>query len=382
MSTENSKEIVDFEGLFETKVNDTPVKPAFPLNRAILSVVLYFIIMLVVAGVAVAIFYTDSRYTKDYSTKESMLFNLSQNPNGIGYLEVSHFDAYQSDYPNLIVIYESQDYVIIANDTNPYLKDEYTLEMIQSFYLIENIRWNNVRPSVYVDLYLFEDYQPYLTQIGVDALVNADRVKTPKAFTELTDNASSLLNFAIYIVLAIGVIPITFGALKAEASYFKQPLKKVGVETVIGYGIMLLASIGAQFVTQAIGYVFDYAQPVSLNQQAIERSLLSSTGVLMIIVTVLFAPVIEELIFRKAMFRFFKNQWAAMIISSLIFGLIHVASETNFMAFFTNLITYSASGFALGYIYIRNKHNVWSVILVHALSNAVSIVAILLLALL
>jgi hypothetical protein len=229
---------------------------------------------------------------------------------------------------------------------------------------------------------LFEDYQPYLTQIGVDALVNADRVKTPKAFTELTDNASSLLNFAIYIVLAIGVIPITFGALKAEASYFKQPLKKVGVETVIGYGIMLLASIGAQFVTQAIGYVFDYAQPVSLNQQAIERSLLSSTGVLMIIVTVLFAPVIEELIFRKAMFRFFKNQWAAMIISSLIFGLIHVASETNFMAFFTNLITYSASGFALGYIYIRNKHNVWSVILVHAVSNAVSIVAILLLALL
>lgn len=381
MSQENSNEILDFEDLFESKPEAPKPRPLFSLNRAIISVVVYFVIMLLVAGVAVLFFYSDDRFTTDYTTIESMFYNVSQDPNGVGYAEFSYFEAYSAEYPNLIAIYEGP-YVIFANRANPYLKDAYTLEMIQSFYLVEDMKWSNVRPSVYVELYLFEDYQPFLNQIGVGALVNTGRVKTPQAFTELTDSASSILNFAIYIVLAIGVIPLTWSALKVDFDYFKQPLKKIGTETVIGYGLMIMASIGAQFATQIIGYIADYAQPVSLNQQAIERSLLSSSGIFMILVTIIFAPVIEELIFRKAMFRFFKNQWLAMVISAVLFGLIHVSSETSFMAFFTNLITYSASGFALGYIYIRNKHNVWSVILVHAVSNAVSIAAILFLALL
>jgi hypothetical protein len=380
MSTQEPNDVFDFESLFEEKKPEEKVKPLFPLNRAIISVVVYFFIMLFVAGFAVLSFYEMDDFTKDYTVQESMIYNVYQNPNAVGYLSSVDYYMYESDYPNLVILYEDLAFVVFANGANPYLKTSYTIEQIRTLYTIENLTWNTNRPTVKVELLMFEYNQDYLDHMGIIELTNAANVKTPKAFTELTDSASSILNFAIYIVLAVSIIPITFSMMKVEIDYFKKPFKQIGVDAVVGYGIMLIASIGAQFAVQIIGFIFNYAQPVSLNQQAIERSLLSSTGVLMILVTILFAPILEELIFRKAMFRFFKNQWVAMVVSSLIFGLIHVSSERTFLDFFTNLITYSASGFALGYVYIKNKHNVWSSILVHAVANAVSIIMILFLA--
>lgn len=380
MSTQETNDVFDFESLFEEKVPEVKAKPLFPLNRAITSVIVYFFIMLFVASFAVLSFYQLDGFTKDYSVEESMIYNVYQNPNAVGYLSSTDYYTYESDYPNLVILYEDYAYVVFANAANPYLKESYTIEQIREFYIHVNLTWNNNRPTVKVELLMFEFNQTYLDHMGITEVYNAVNVKTPKAFTELTDSASSILNFGIYIVLALSIIPITFSMMKIELDYFKKPFKQIGVDAVVGYGIMLIASVGAQFVVQIIGFIFNYAQPVSLNQQAIERSLLSSTGVLMILVTIIFAPILEELIFRKAMFRFFKNQWVAMVVSSLIFGLIHVSSERTFLDFFTNLITYSASGFALGYVYIKNKHNVWSSILVHAVANAVSIIMILFLA--
>ena len=47
----------------------------------------------------------------------------------------------------------------------------------------------------------------------------------------------------------------------------------------------------------------------------------------MILAVVIFTPIVEELVFRKAIFGLFKNKWVGFAVSTLIFGLIHVTGE-------------------------------------------------------
>lgn len=379
MPNENVDEIFDFESLFEKKnKEDKPESsPIMPLSRAIITVVVYFFIMLFVAGFAVLGFYEVESFTNEYTVEESMLYNIESNPYALGYMITSSYNALESEYPDVKVIYTTASYVFLANKNNEYLTETYGFITIRNFYQTSGATWRNDLNSEYVVLLMFEEDTAFRSFMSLETFENASSARYPKAFTEITPSASAILNFTIYILLAISILPITLNTLKVEATYLKKPLKQLGIDAVIGYAYMMLASIAAQFLILGIGFLFDYSQPVSLNQQAIERSLLSSTGILMILMTVIFAPVLEELVFRKSMFRFFKNQYVAMVVSSLIFGLIHVTSETHILDFITNLISYSASGFALGYVYIRNKNNVWSSILVHAVANAVSIIIIL-----
>lgn len=380
MPNDHIDEIFDFESLFEKKdkkESKPETTPIMPLNRAIMTVVVYFFIMLFVAGFAVLGFYEVDAFTDDYTVEESMLYNIESNTYALGYLPITSYNALESEYEDVKAIFTSSTYVFLANRNNTDIIETYSLIMIQNFYKTKDAKWRVDVASEDVMLLMFENDTQFINHMSLDTFENASSAKYPKAFTEMTPSATSILNFTIYVLLAISIIPITLKTLKVEATYLKKPLKELGIDAVIGYAYMLIASIGAQFIVQGIGYLFDYTQPVSLNQQAIERSLLSSTGILMVLMTVIFAPVLEELVFRKSMFRFFKNQYIAMVVSSLIFGLIHVTSETNILAFITNLISYSASGFALGYIYIKNKNNVWSSILVHAVANAVSIIIIL-----
>ena len=71
---------------------------------------------------------------------------------------------------------------------------------------------------------------------------------------------------------------------------------------------------------------------------------------LLIIVTSIIGPILEEIIFRKIIFgsiyqRF--NFWIAAIISSLIFAVVHLD--------FTHLLIYTAMGFTFSFLYIKTK---------------------------
>ncbi len=184
MSTQETNDVFDFESLFEEKVPEVKAKPLFPLNRAIASVVAYFFIMLFVASFAVLSFYQLDGFTKDYSVEESMIYNVYQNPNAVGYLSSTDYYTYESDYPNLVILYEDYAYVVFANAANPYLKESYTIEQIREFYNNVNLTWNTNRPTVKVELLMFEFHQTYLDHMGIAEVYNAVNVKTPKAFTE------------------------------------------------------------------------------------------------------------------------------------------------------------------------------------------------------
>jgi membrane protease YdiL (CAAX protease family) len=114
----------------------------------------------------------------------------------------------------------------------------------------------------------------------------------------------------------------------------------------------------------------------SVNQLSIVETLHSGQAVMMIISVVLLGPIVEELIFRKSLFSLFKNKKLAIIISSLIFGLIHLIAEPSLASVIINLPAYLIPGLVFGYFYAKNDENILVPTIAHILSNLISVLLI------
>ena len=83
------------------------------------------------------------------------------------------------------------------------------------------------------------------------------------------------------------------------------------------------------------------------------------------------APIVEELVFRAGIMNcIYGMSQKGLVISSVIFGLIHVHGGDNFIP---TLLVYSALGYAMGYIY-KKTGKLECAILVHILNNFIGIV--------
>ena len=104
------------------------------------------------------------------------------------------------------------------------------------------------------------------------------------------------------------------------------------------------------------------------NEEAVQL-LIKNAPYIAFIMTTLFAPFIEEMIFRKSLQDCFHNKKIYMIISGLIFGLIHVAGAENVLEYFL-IIPYGALGFMFAKT-LNETDNVYSTIVMHMLHNGV-----------
>jgi len=104
------------------------------------------------------------------------------------------------------------------------------------------------------------------------------------------------------------------------------------------------------------------------NQYAIE-SLAASYPILMVVTAVLFAPFVEEIVFRLAFMKALERwPWLGIIASSLVFGLLHVVMTGDFIF----LISYAAMGLPLGYSYYKTG-NIWFPMAIHFIQNLFAI---------
>lgn len=119
---------------------------------------------------------------------------------------------------------------------------------------------------------------------------------------------------------------------------------------------------------------------VSNNQSEIV-SLLNQYLVYTLITTIIFAPILEELIFRLSIRKIFSNDKLFIIISGLVFGALHVIGNFNSLIDLLFIIPYSIPGFMFAYVYTKSK-NIFIPIELHFIHNAVMIILQLILILL
>lgn len=212
----------------------------------------------------------------------------------------------------------------------------------------------------------------------------------PDVYEHMANFLNLVLQIVIYSIATIGVLIIMWKP-------FKNDFKKINGKTfalgAMGYGLSMAGGAASVILFAILGITARKGE--ATNQEAIDSMFSSSPMALIILffVIVIMAPIVEELVFRKSFFTIIKDPKLALIISSMVFGGLHVISGTLAVALswiegsatyldvileLVFIIQYSLMGLGFGIAYIKSNKNVCTTIFSHMLNNGVSFVVTLL----
>ena len=201
---------------------------------------------------------------------------------------------------------------------------------------------------------------------------------------------NSYINLIVYLVLFGALLYITFNDLKGDFNTLKEKKGNLLYTFFASYGIFYVINLATSLLISNIDMYASmmsdfFNMPNTLeitsdNQSYIQEILQSKSAWAMILAAGFIGPICEEIVFRHAIFKACKTKEMGIIISSLVFGMIHVISSLgmyNGISIILMTIPYVISGMALSIVYVKNDCNIWVPTIVHMLSNIISILGIL-----
>lgn len=163
-------------------------------------------------------------------------------------------------------------------------------------------------------------------------------------------------------------IPILLFLLYRRAAPADLGLRKARPNVMaIGCGLLVIL-LGINVINNLIMMALD------VDVQAMQFSdLLASLDqpAILLVTGILFAPLVEESIFRGFLFGGLRHKWGwmkAALVSSAIFGAIHMSIAAFIPTF--------CLGFLFAYLY-QKSNSIWPGIILHTLINSVSLCALL-----
>lgn len=132
---------------------------------------------------------------------------------------------------------------------------------------------------------------------------------------------------------------------------------------LIGFIIMVVSNL-------IITYILN--KGIAGNEQDV-RAYIDSFPLFMLFNTVIYAPLTEELTFRKSIKDAISNKWLYILTSGLVFGMLHIASYITTPTDFIYLIPYGALGISFAMLYYKTD-NIFSTISMHAMHNLLAVI--------
>lgn len=181
----------------------------------------------------------------------------------------------------------------------------------------------------------------------------------------------SNLNYLILTILSDIVLSFIFyliyrKELKKDFNTFKSNFNKCfdsGLKYwLIGLSIMVIANILIAMFTPLSN---------STNEKSVQ-SLIPTSPALMFIAAGIFAPIIEEITFRKTFQTIFKNKWTFALISFLVFGYIHVMNSNNPLELLY-IVPYGSLGLVFA-LTDYETNTVFTSIMMHMIHNSMLII--------
>lgn len=184
------------------------------------------------------------------------------------------------------------------------------------------------------------------------------------------------LNFVVDLGMMVVVFLIFKNQMIEQFKEFKNDIKgHLLYGLVIGPALIYAVGILGGLITLLLG-----GADTSENQALIE-SITQVQPILMMVTTVVFAPILEEMIFRGIVFgwSYELNPRFAHFISAFVFGFVHVMNAvlSGQISEWIQIFSYFFMGLALSYLYAK-KNNIYVPILSHAMNNLISMILILL----
>ena len=186
--------------------------------------------------------------------------------------------------------------------------------------------------------------------------------------------SETTLNLLYYGTGAVLVFLISRRYLRVEFDTLCDYVLEVLFSVLIGYLIMTVLSYGLAALKLGIG--LENANP---NNASVQNLLGNEFGK-MFALTVFLAPLVEEPVFRGAIFGGLRKKsriWA-YVITIILFGTYHVwqyAYISGDIKYLIYIVDYIPATFALCWAFDRTN-TIWSPIALHMLINAVSLTAL------
>ena len=181
-------------------------------------------------------------------------------------------------------------------------------------------------------------------------------------------------NFLAYLFSFITVTISMIFYLKKDFLDLKNNYKKLIIYTIIATVLFMGVSFLVEFL---VGLAVNDSQ----NQNLIVIIMQNGGTIPMAICTVLFAPIVEELIYRKVIFEYGKKihiafSYAASIV---LFALPHMIStnNTNIGIWLLQAIPYITSAGLFAVIYHKSNYNIYVTIFIHMVNNLIAVLLVL-----
>ena len=189
----------------------------------------------------------------------------------------------------------------------------------------------------------------------------------------LSEKVKMWCNLSYNIIMLIIIFLIyRKDTIKDFKNYFKnfgQNFETSFKYYIAGLGIMIVSNL-------VIAFFFKGA---SANNEEAVRNLISLYPVYMLFSVAIYAPFVEENIFRKSIKNIIvtnkNSKWAKYLyifVSGFVFALLHIVGMANGLIDYLYVIPYLALGIAFAALYYKSD-NIFSSIIVHALHNTVAV---------
>lgn len=129
---------------------------------------------------------------------------------------------------------------------------------------------------------------------------------------------------------------------KNHSQYFQQYLKY----WLVAVGIMFVSNVIIMAIT---------GNTTSGNEKAV-RELFSTSPIYVYFSGVIFAPIVEELVFRKCFHELMPNKYLFIFLSGFVFGGMHILTDYSGAMDLLYLIPYCAPGLVFAYIMYKTKN--------------------------
>jgi len=171
-----------------------------------------------------------------------------------------------------------------------------------------------------------------------------------------------IISILISLILPTIMFIVYRKELISDFKKIKDNYRKYIEISVLAYTIGIILMVISNLIIQVC-----FSQGIAANEQGV-RELLGSLPLYMAISACLIGPFEEEMIFRKIFKDFINNKALFIIISGLIFGLLHVVGVSSSLVEMLYFIPYGILGGTFAYMYAKTD-NIWVPIIVHVVHN-------------
>ena len=184
---------------------------------------------------------------------------------------------------------------------------------------------------------------------------------------------STIANYLVYVVLALYGSFLFKDRLIQQWNEIRKTKRKFFFDVLIGWLFLILMTVVFGFVSEMLRQFFGLVGQ-GLNQSNIQ-STFQEQPLLIAVFACIIGPLVEELFFRQILLRYLRKSlatWLSVFLVGLVFALTHMHSLS--LSEWIGAVGYLGGGLAFSIIYVKEKENIYYPLLVHMLSNSLSLI--------